>query len=298
MKVLCFGSLNVDMVFTVQNFVKPKETIHSQSLTYFAGGKGLNQAIALRKAEADVYLAGSIGQDGQILLETCRKNDLNARYVRTTEGSSGMAVIQVDQEGENCIILYEGANGMNSTTFMDDVLKDFHKGDLIVLQNEINNLPYLIEAASRKEMKIVLNPSPVHESLLQCGLEKCSYLVLNEVEGKMLSGKEDYQEIVRTLYGTYKNQIILTVGKDGVYFNEADVVHHVSAITVKAVDTTGAGDAFTGYVIGEISRGKNVKEAIETAVFAAGIAVTKTGASESIPPLAEVEAKMKNVSSL
>lgn len=295
MKVLCFGSLNVDMVFSVNEFVKPKETIHSNTLTYFAGGKGLNQAIALKKAQANVYIAGSIGRDGQLLIDTCRKNQLDLKYIRTIDSSSGMAVVQVDDKGENCIILHEGANAENSTAFMDCVLEDFQAGDMLVIQNEINNLDYLIDAAYQKKMKIVLNPSPVHEKLINIGLNKCSYLILNEVEGQALSGETQNELIVKKLHGKFDAQVILTVGKDGVYFNAGNEVIHVGAVSVGAIDTTGAGDTFTGFVIGEISKGKSVEDAVKLAVHAAALAVTKTGASDSIPEFSDVLAFMDNL---
>jgi len=289
MKICCFGSLNLDMVFTVENFVKPKETIQSKNLSIFSGGKGLNQAIAINKTGADVVMAGSIGQDGKMLLDVCDKNGLDRSKVRVIESGTGMAVIQVNGQGENCIILYDGANKKNETVYIDQVLNSLEKGDFLVLQNEINDLDYLLHAAKSREIKIFLNPSPIDEALQKAPLHLCDFMILNEVEGEILSQEEDHEEIFKSLQKRFPDTvIILTVGENGVIYQDEGQLRHQEAFRVKAVDTTGAGDAFTGYFIGLQSKGYNMHDSIELAAKAAAISVTRKGASESIPSIDEV----------
>lgn len=289
MDILCFGSLNIDLVFDVDNFVQPKETITSNNLSYYAGGKGLNQAIAINKAGAAAFLAGSVGSDYSLLFNECDKNNLNIENVQKINGNTGMAIIQVDKYGENCIVLHDGANHMNSKLHIDHVFKKFKQGDYLVIQNEINNLDYIIETACKKEMVIFINPSPISDSLMKLPLEKCDFIILNEVEGYALTGEKSHRVIVERLASKYKNQIILTVGKDGVFYNNRNEVFRVQAMKVDVRDSTGAGDAFMGYFIAEISRNSPIDEALEIAVRAAGLAVTRVGASDSIPTIKEVK---------
>lgn len=288
MKICCLGSLNIDMVFNMEKFVKPKETIHSNNLNLFAGGKGLNQAIAIKKTDSDVFMAGTIGKDGDILLKECDKHNLDRNYVRKIEGNSGLAVIQVNKRGENCIILYDGANKKNDKCFIDEVINSLSENDFIVLQNEINDLEYILKKSKERNLTVFLNPSPIEDNIMRLSLELCDYIILNEVEGESLSGKSDYKEVVSFLSNKYNNNIILTVGEKGVYFNKDKAIIHKESMKVEVVDTTGAGDTFTGYFIGMLSRGLELEKAIEIGIKAAGISVTREGASESIPSVEEV----------
>lgn len=298
MKICCFGSMNIDMVFKVDDFVKPRETIQSKSMSLYAGGKGLNQAIALRKAGVEVTMAGSVGKDGGLLRGACDRNGIDRSQVREISTSTGIAAIQVDNEGENCIILYDGANKKNDQPFIDQVLSSLDRGDYLVLQNEINNLEYLMQRAKKKGMVIFFNPSPIDETIRQLPLELCDYLVLNEIEGTVLSRETGPERILDVLLAKYHDsRIILTLGERGVIYGYRDVVNKTPAIPVKAIDTTGAGDAFTGYLIARLSRGHDLEKAIAVAVKAAGISVTRPGSSDSIPYMAEV-LKYRGVESL
>lgn len=288
MKICCLGALNIDLVFSMDEFVQPKETIHSNNLSILAGGKGLNQAISIKKTKSDVFMAGTIGIDGDILLKECDKHNLDRTFVRKIDEKSGLAIIQVNKKGENCIILHDGTNKKNDKEFIDKIINRLNENDFIVLQNEINNLEYILRKSKEKNLTIFLNPSPIDESIMKLPLELCDYLIVNEIEGKSLSGKSDYKESVLFLSKKYKNNIIMTVGEEGVYFNSDEDIIHKESMKVDAVDTTGAGDAFTGYLIGMLSRGLKLEAAIEVGIKAAGISVTRKGASESIPSIEEV----------
>ena len=160
MKVLNYGSLNVDYVYTVDHIIVGGETEHSSKLEVFSGGKGLNQSIALAKAGIPVYHAGIVGIDGDILLEACEDAGVNKKYIRRLPVKGGHTMIQVDKNAQNCIILYGGTNQMQTKEFVDEVLADFGEGDYLILQNEINMLDYIIDKAYEKKMKIILNQSP------------------------------------------------------------------------------------------------------------------------------------------
>ena len=183
MKVLCFGSLNIDYTYKVDHFVKKGETLSSDALHVFGGGKGLNQSVALAKAGCEVYHAGAIGEDGLFLLDMLKSSGAKTDYVKILKDEkTGHAIIQNDRSGDNCILLYGGANQAMNKSQVDEVLSHFEKGDYIVLQNEINELTYIVEKAHERGMIIILNPSPMNEKILALPLEVVDYFILNEIE--------------------------------------------------------------------------------------------------------------------
>lgn len=302
MKVLCFGSLNIDYTYKVDHFVKKGETLSSDSLQVFSGGKGLNQSIALAKAGAEVYHAGAVGEDGRFLLEELQKAGVDTGCVTVrTDVRTGNAIIQNDREGDNCILLYGGANQAITKAQVDEVLAQFESGDFLVLQNEINELSYIMEQAHGKGMKIILNPSPMNEKILDLPLNQVDYFLLNEIEAGQILQKEvpegfDGEALAKELLVRFPHAaVVLTMGGDGsVYMDKEEAVIQ-PVCRVQAVDTTAAGDTFTGFFIGGILRGDSVREAMELASRAAAIAVTRRGAAPSIPFLEEAESFQKFV---
>ena len=296
MKVLCFGSLNIDYTYKVPHFVKKGETLASERLQVFGGGKGLNQSVALAKAGTEVYHAGSIGQDGMFLLDMLKDAGVNTDFVKILDTvRTGNAIIQNDKSGDNCIILYGGANQAITREQVDEVMSHFESGDYLVLQNEINELGYIVEKAHEKGMIIVLNPSPMNEKILALPLDVINYFILNEVEAAQILGKEDkgeesWEQIADDLLKKFPQAtIVLTMGSEGSVFKNQKETVCQSIYKVQAVDTTAAGDTFSGYFIGGILGGLSAKEAMDQASKASAIAVTRKGAAPSIPVLAEVQ---------
>ncbi|MFR5355321.1 MAG: ribokinase [Clostridia bacterium] len=296
MKVLCFGSLNIDYTYKVPHFVKKGETLASERLQVFGGGKGLNQSVALAKAGTEVYHAGSIGQDGMFLLDMLKDAGANTDFVKILDTvRTGNAIIQNDKSGDNCIILYGGANQALTREQVEEVMSHFESGDYLVLQNEINELGYIVEKAHEKGMIIVLNPSPMNEKILALPLDVINYFILNEVEAAQILGKEDkgeesWEQIADDLLKKFPQAtIVLTMGSEGSVFKNQKETVCQSIYKVQAVDTTAAGDTFSGYFIGGILGGLSAKEAMDQASKASAIAVTRKGAAPSIPLLAEVQ---------
>lgn len=290
MKVINYGSLNYDYVYAVDHMVQAGETLSSASMDTHFGGKGLNQSIALARAGATVYHAGMIGEDGGDLADICKKYGVNTDYITRREGRSGHAVIQVNSKGENCILLFQGANGKNSTEKIQSVLSHAEPGDILLLQNEINLLDEMINESYDRGMKIVLNPSPMNETVLGCSLDKISLFLLNEVEGGQLTGRAQPEQIADRLRELYpRAEIVLTIGKRGCIYVGKEESCSCGSFSVNAVDTTAAGDTFTGYYVASMLQGKGVKDCLKTASAAAAIAVTRKGAAPSIPGREEVE---------
>ncbi len=290
MKILNFGSLNIDLVYTVDHFVRPGETISSLRFERFCGGKGSNQSIALARAGADVYHAGLIGQDGAFLKENLADCGVHTEFIRTVEAPSGNALIQVDNTGQNSIVLYAGANRQFSKSYIDEVLSHFSQGDMVLLQNEVNNTDYMVESAYKKGLTIALNPSPMDDLIYGMDLSKITYFILNEIEGRDLTGTEIPREITRRLKKKYPLcRVVLTLGKEGVlYYDGIQEIHH-GIFDVPVVDTTAAGDTFTGYFLAMIMAGESVPEALMLASKASSLAVSVKGAGNSIPSFAQVQ---------
>ena len=284
MKVLDFGSLNHDNVYELDHIILPGETEFSTGLSFFLGGKGLNQAIALAKAGAEVYLAGQIGEDGEDFLAACREAGVRTDYLKTVPGKSGHTVIQLDRNGQNSIILYGGANRSQSREHIDSVLANFAAGDYLLLQNEINELPYIIDCAHARGLKIVLNPSPFDENLDACDLQKVSIFLLNEVEGFQLTGHIGEEEILQGLAEKFPQAAcVLTLGEKGAIYQAGETRVEQSSFPVTPVDTTAAGDTFTGYFITGLAEGLPIEDALRMAARAASITCTRMGATASIP---------------
>lgn len=289
MKILNFGSCNIDIVCSVDHIVRPGETISASGIEYFVGGKGLNQSVALANAGAEVYHAGCIGTDGDILRSFMENAGVNLEYLRITEGKSGQATIQVDKNGENAIFLYAGANHEITENYVDSVLSDFSHGDFLVLQNEINNVEYIVEKAYDRGMKIIFNPAPFNDVAAKISLSKLYCIIPNETECSGYVGSENYKAFAGFIREKYPDlKAVITLGKDGCAYIDKDNEIIQPAYSVNAVDTTAAGDTFVGYFVAEMSRGKDPRDAIRTACAASAITVSRKGAAPSIPEYDEV----------
>ena len=296
MRVLNFGSLNLDYVYTVDHFVRPGETISSTSRTIKHGGKGLNQSVALARAGADVAHAGCIGEGGESLKEMLEKEGVDVSALIRTEEMQGHTVIQVNPDGENCIILYGGSNQCITAEQIGRTLEEYSAGDWLVLQNEINLLPEIVEAAFRRGMRIVLNPSPYNEKLEKVDFHKLSWLLVNEIEAEQITGSGDPDKAWQILHERYPGlSVLITLGKRGsvAYAMTKNGTEKVSqeAMKVKAVDTTAAGDTFTGYFVAGLMKGEPLKACMEEATKASAISVTRPGAADSIPTRGEMTDK-------
>ena len=285
MKILNVGSLNLDYVYTVDHFVRGGETISAKERKTHLGGKGLNQSIALARAGAEVYHIGCIGNDGDILKQELENSRVDTRFIKSVSTPTGHAIIQVGTNGQNCIIIHGGANQCITGEDVDEALHFFSKQDIMLVQNETSARDYAIMRAAQMGMQVVLNPSPIDDNLLQSqALDAVGWFILNEVEGTQFTQETEPDAICIKLHERYpKAKVVLTLGSDGSqYFDGTNMIHQNSYQT-KIVDTTAAGDTFTGYFLSMVANGKSVAEALNIASYAAAIAVSKEGASSSIP---------------
>lgn len=249
----------------------------------------MNQSVALAKAGVEVWQGGMIGEDGQPFLDACGEFGVHVDLIATVEGKSGHALIQIDKNAQNCILLYGGANQKLTETYVDEVLGHFEKGDVLLLQNEVNLLPYIVDKAFERGMFIALNPSPFDQKLKAVDMKKVSLFLLNEVEGAQVAGVTDPQAIIDKMREMFPHAgIVLTLGKDGAIYADATQQHFQPVFPVKAVDTTAAGDTFTGYFLAGYTEGMPIPEVLRMSAKASSIAVSRAGAVPSIPWRKEV----------
>ena len=292
MKVLSFGSLNIDNNYMLDHIVAPGETISSLGLIVTCGGKGLNQSIALKKAGAEVWHAGIIGYDGDALKKMLDDAGVNTSILKIDpDHPSGHTIIQIeDKTAQNCIIVHPGTNGLVDQEYIHEVVSHFEAGDYAVFQNEITNVACAMKCCKEKGLRVVFNPSPMTRELAVSDIyQYVDELFINEVEGKQMTGKDDPEEICKEMKRLWpKCRTILTLGSDGaVIFMDGEFIYQ-KAFPCEAVDTTGAGDTFSGFFIALSAAGKGVREALELSCKASSLAVRKMGAAASIPTLAEV----------
>ena len=289
MRIINFGSLNIDLVYQVDHIARPGETITSRDHRSFAGGKGANQSAALAAAGAEVYHAGLVGSEGRWLIDKLVALGVKMEHTKIGRVPTGHAIIQVDRAGENCIVLYPSANAQISRAAIDTALSHFNKGDFLLLQNEINNIPYLMEEADKRGLHTCFNPAPFGPEILDYPLEAVDMLVVNETEAAGLTSLSAPDRLLGALADRCpRARIVLTRGAEGAHYRSAQESFHLPATPVQAIDTTGAGDTFIGYLLHGLSVQMAPPDAMARAGKAAALCVTRPGAMDSIPLASEI----------
>lgn len=291
MAVFNFGSINIDHVYAVEHFVAPGETLSSSSYRAILGGKGANQSIACAKAGIATFHVGSIHQNDAAMLRPMIAANVNMQFVsKQTELASGHAIIQVNAQGENAIILFPGANHSLTEKCINEVLSQATTEDWVLLQNETNYVDKVIDLAHAAKVKIAFNPAPMTNAVNDLPLDKISLLIVNEVEAMQLTGAKTVELAKQALLEiSNSTDVLLTLGKQGVVYLHDQREVSVSAFKVKAIDTTAAGDTFIGYFLAHFAKHMNIEHALRLACAASAIGVTREGAAPSIPSLDEVE---------
>lgn len=294
MKILNFGSLNMDYVYEVDHFVEPGETMSSNGLFVNCGGKGLNQSIAAVKAGNLVYHAGFVGKGGEALAAKLGENHVDVSLLMDTTENCGHAIIQVDKHGQNCILLYGGTNQLFTKEYISETLDKFGNEGLVLLQNETNLVGYMIEESHKRGLKIAFNAAPMNEKVLKYPLELLDWLIVNEVEGRQIAGCEKDEEILPVLKHKYpKGNILLTLGSRGAICYSKGETYKIGCHQVEVVDTTAAGDTFSGYFLYGILNGESIPDSLLLATTASTLAIGKKGASDSVPLKEEVDHVLK-----
>jgi ribokinase len=296
--IVVVGSLNMDLVIRTPRMPLPGETLIGHDFQTIPGGKGANQAVALARQGADVTMIGRIGDDdfGRTQQKCLKQEqiDLSSLLVDPHQ-ATGVAIITLDQAGENSIIISPEANGAVTVEQIDSVRDVITRADMLVCQLEtpLDAVTRAIEIAHENNVPVILNPAPAQQ-LEPSLLEKVTYLIPNETEAGLLTGIEvkdiaSAQEAATQLQRLGVQTVILTLGENGAVVAHEDTCVHETAVSMDVVDTTAAGDTFVGSFAVAVTEGKSVIEAVRFAKHAAALAVTKLGAQPSIPTRDKVE---------
>lgn len=295
-KILVIGSSNIDFVATMDEFPKIGETVEGNLFSYNMGGKGANQAIAAKRAGGNVTFITSVGNDdyGHNALEFYKKEGIDTSYSIVNDNiTTGTALIWVDKNGENSIVIIPGANDLLSTGIIEENMTIIDESDIIVLQMEIpyQTVKAITEIANQKGKTVILNVAPAYP-LDEDILKSVTYLIVNENEAEAILGenKEEVgaEGLVDKLIEKGAENVILTLGKAGSIYKNSEGHLRIPAFKVEAKDSTGAGDTFCGALATRMSKGDCMKDALTFASAAAALSVTKMGALPSIPTEIEI----------
>ena len=284
------GSLNLDQIYRVPHHVASGETIAAEDFRVGAGGKGCNQSIACALAGAKVVHAGCIGRDGVMLKELLDKSGADTSLIEIVDAPTGRAVVMVNSEGNNSIVLFGGANYMITDSLLDRVFSSAKEGDVLLLQNETNMLSQAIKCAKDKGMKTVFNFAPFDaEKAETIPLELIDYLIVNEIEGAGAAGVSEPEKILDVLTSRYPEmQVMLTLGADGVVWAGPYGEGKLPAFPTEVVDTTAAGDTFIGYFLAGLNENMSVADAAVLASKASALCCSRSGAGTAIPRRGEI----------
>lgn len=291
-RIVVIGSSNTDMVVRTDRLPKPGETVLGGSFMMNAGGKGANQAVAVARLGGEATFVTKIGSDlfGKQAIELFKEEDINTEYILSDSSSpSGVALIMVDGNGENCISVASGANANLSVDDVEKVRDVIENADVLLMQLEIpiETVEYAAKIAFDKGVKVILNPAPA--APLSDELIKCLYAIIpNQTEAEILSGIKvsdwsSAKEAADSIGARGVNHVVITLGSKGALIKVGDLYHEVPVKKIEAVDTTAAGDTFCGAFCVALSEAENLLDAVKFANKVAGIAVTREGAQTSIP---------------
>ncbi|MDE7220320.1 MAG: ribokinase [Oscillospiraceae bacterium] len=303
-KILVIGSTNTDFVLKVGAIPQVGETVMSRSFQQLPGGKGANQAYACGMLGGRVTFLSAIGEDGLggVVMENMRRAHVETRYIRTTnEDSTGMAVICVDETGNNSIVVVPGANLYCDCGYLMDHRDAIDMCDILLVQLEVpvEGIFSAVEYAHKRGKTVILNPAPCPDSIPDDVLQNVDYITPNETELQKLTGcrmdcPEGVREGAETLLRRGAGQVIVTLGSKGAMFCNDSKTEHFPAWQVPVADTTAAGDTFNGAIAVALAEGKGIEEAIRFANAASSLAVSRKGAQTSVPSRAEVDKFMND----
>ena len=283
MAIWNLGSINADLVYAVPHIPAPGETLESTGLETFLGGKGTNMSVAAARAAATVHHIGAVGEDGHWAAERLLEYGVDTRFITEVDAPTTQALIFVDPQGENAIVLAPGANSHISHAVLQEAMAEAETEDWLVLQNETNLQRTAARLGQDMGLRIAYAAAPFDADRVQAILPYLDFLILNAVEADQLT-----QATGTSPADLQIEDVIVTRGADGADWYSDAGVEHFDAIKVDPVDTTGAGDTFTGYVLAGLDRGMPMPQAINLAMRAAALMVTRHGTADVIPDLSEV----------
>ena len=285
MAIYNLGSINIDIVYRVPHLVAPGETLAATDMSRGLGGKGTNMSVAAARAAGRVVHIGAVGADGRWAAERLMEYGVDTRFITQVDAPTGHANICVDAQAENTIVLFPGANHVISDDLLEQALSEAAAGDSFVTQNETNGQAKAVALARQMGLRVIYAAAPFEAAAVRAVLDDIDLLVLNEVEAAQLSA-----ETGSDMGDLPVPEVVMTMGAQGCrWFKKGQAPQDFPALKVDPVDTTGAGDTFTGYLIAGLDRGMPMAQAIGIATRAAALMVTRVGTADVIPDLREVQ---------
>ncbi|MCV2892511.1 ribokinase [Lentibacter sp. XHP0401] len=282
MTLFNLGSINLDHFYEVPHLPAPGETLIAESHQTGLGGKGANQSAAAARAGARVVHIGAVGSDGAWAVNRLNELGINTAHISTVKAPTAHAIINVDPAGENAIVVFSGANMKQSLTQLKAALLTAKRGDMLLLQNETNLALEAATLARSLGLKVVYSAAPFNAGATKALLPLTDLLILNAVEMQQLTEATNSEALTPAT-------IVVTEGSKGGYAITPEGEQRFPAFPVKAVDTTGAGDTFTGYLAAALHEGQPLESALRLAAAASALKVTKKGTADAIPSRADVE---------
>ena len=297
MKKICvIGSLNMDLVVNVDTMPKKGQTLIGSAFKEVPGGKGANQAVAMARLGGDIRMIGKVGKDsfGETLINQLKDDKVKVDYIHREDCSSGVAMITVDKNAENSIVVAPGANFRVLEEDIDKCIDAIDESDIVVLQLEtpINTIKYALEKSKKLGKYTILNPAPAVK-LEDNIIENVDLLTPNETELEILSGvkiesEDDIKKAAHVMIEKGVKQLIVTLGSKGSLYIDKDNIKLRKPYKVEAIDTTAAGDSYTGALAVALAKNKDIDEAMDFATKVGALAVTKEGAQSSLPTMEDV----------
>lgn len=298
MKNICvIGSLNMDLVVNVDTMPKPGQTIIGSNFKEVPGGKGANQAVVMARLNGNVSMIGKVGEDGfgQTLINSLKNDKVDTTYIQTAKGATGVALITVDKNAQNSIVVSPGANFEVKEDDIDNNIEAIKNSDIVVLQLEtpLNTIKYALNKAKELNKYTILNPAPAVK-LDDEIIKNVDLLTPNETELEIISGvsietEEDIQKAAQIMIEKGVKELIVTLGSKGSLYINKEKSMFKKAYKVEAVDTTAAGDSYTGALAVALSQDKNIEDAMDFASKVGALSVLKEGAQSSLPTLEDVK---------
>lgn len=290
-RIINIGSLNLDKIYQLPHTPLPGETLTALAHRVGLGGKGLNQSIAAARAGGEVLHVGAIGEDGEQLRKALEDAGANTTLLKVSETATGHALILVNEQGNNSIVVLPGANHTLSLDDIEQAVSQGEPGDILLLQNETNLIAEAMKRGHAAGLKVAFNFAPFDAKIAPTlPLELVDILFVNEIEGAGLTGEQDTDKILEQLYKQYPHALsVMTRGGEGAFAITVDgKVLHEPSPPVKVVETTAAGDTFIGFFLAELLRSGELGKALKLGCKAGACCVSRPGAAESIPTLAEL----------
>lgn len=284
MAIWNLGSINADFVYAVPHIPAPGETLSTTGRQMFLGGKGANMSVAAARAAARVNHIGAVGKDGLWAVQRLLEYGVDTRHIAVLDTETAQAIIMVDPKGENAILLHPGANAEIPQTVLQTAMSEAQTGDWLVIQNETNLQRTAAGLGRKMGLRVAYAAAPFDADRVMAVLPYLDFLILNAVEAAQL-----HKATGKTPADLQVADVIVTLGADGADWYGADGKQHFPAIKVNPVDTTGAGDTFTGYVLAGLDRGMPMAQAIGQATRAGALMVMRHGTADVIPDLSEVQ---------